>query len=317
MIYHEDKTVEVARDWKVSSYYDTAEKEEWLKPFWNPEGQFRRLFDQLNMRKLVDLACGHGRHTARILDIPEYRNKIECIYAMDINEENIKFCVERFCSIALVHPLTTNGYDFQPLNDESVTAIFCYDAMVHFEYDAVISYLRDAFRVLIPGGLALFHHSNYDKSPGAHYTKNPGSRNFMSKNLFAHIASRAGFKILEQSVINWDRGRKLDCISLIEKRAKLGESIDREDDHPITERFYDQAISTMLQLMEVEPGARVLDAGCGSGVRSLRVARAGNRVCAIDISQTMLQRAETRISAAGYFGSVMGSVHRDSHQRLH
>ena len=43
----------------------------------------------------------------------------------------------------------------------------------------------------------------------------------------------------------------------------------------------------VLRLMGVEPGARVLDAGCSHGVHSVRVARAGFRVCAIDNSQTM------------------------------
>lgn len=90
--------------------------------------------------------------------------------------------------------------------------------MVHFEYDAVMSYLEDAYRILIPGGRALFHHSNYDKSPGTKETANPHWRNFMSKNLFSHIAVRAGFKILEQFLIDWDEMRNLDCISLIEKR---------------------------------------------------------------------------------------------------
>jgi 2-polyprenyl-3-methyl-5-hydroxy-6-metoxy-1,4-benzoquinol methylase len=49
----------------------------------------------------------------------------------------------------------------------------------------------------------------------------------------------------------------------------------------------------MLRLMGVEPGARVLDAGCSHGVHSVRVARAGFRVCAIDNSQTMLREAQS------------------------
>ena len=40
----------------------------------------------------------------------------------------------------------------------------------------------------------------------------------------------------------------------------------------------------MLRLMGVERGAKVLDAGCGPGVHSVRVARAGCQVCAVDIT---------------------------------
>jgi SAM-dependent methyltransferase len=198
MILHEDETLQIAQDWKVHAYYNRAEEEDWLKPFWSPTRQFRPLFDRLNTRTVVELACGHSRHTARMLDDPEFRDRIEHMYIMDINGENIRFSIERFADIDFIHPMINNGFDFQPLESESVSAIFCYDAMVHFEYDPIISYLEDAFRILIPGGRALFHHSNYDKSPGAHYGSNPHSRNFMSKNLFAHLASRAGFEILEQ-----------------------------------------------------------------------------------------------------------------------
>ena len=91
--------------------------------------------------------------------------------------------------------------------------------------------------------------------------------------------------------------------SVFEKRATL-ESWDSDYYHPIAERYYDRAISTMLRLMEVEPGASVLDAGCGPGVHSVRVAREGYRVCAIDFSQTMLREAQLRVAAAGLASAV-------------
>lgn len=90
---------------------------------------------------------------------------------------------------------------------------------------------------------------------------------------------------------------------VFEQRDTL-EAWDRDYYNPISERYYDQAISTMLKLMGVEPGAMVLDAGCGPGVHSIRVARAGFRVRAIDISQTMLQEAKARIAAAGVASSI-------------
>jgi hypothetical protein len=46
-------------------------------------------------------------------------------------------------------------------------------AMVHFEYDAVISYIQDGFRILKYGGRALFHHSNLDTRPDFDYKDNP------------------------------------------------------------------------------------------------------------------------------------------------
>jgi hypothetical protein len=88
--------------------------------------------------------------------------------------------------------------------------------MVHFEYDTVIDYIQDAWRVLAPGGRALLHHSNYDKNPGASYRDNPDWRNFMTSSLFAHVAILAGFTVLEQFVMDWS-APDTDCLSLIEK----------------------------------------------------------------------------------------------------
>jgi 2-polyprenyl-3-methyl-5-hydroxy-6-metoxy-1,4-benzoquinol methylase len=65
------------------------------------------------------------------------------------------------------------------------------------------------------------------------------------------------------------------------------------------EKYYDLAIARMLQMMEVQPGASVLDAGCGTGVHSIRVARLGYTVCTIDFSERMLAQARVRVRSAG------------------
>lgn len=72
------------------------------------------------------------------------------------------------------------------------------------------------------------------------------------------------------------------------------EQWDNDYYHPIALKLYDWLILDMLKMMEIEPGATVLDAGCGPGVHSIRVAKAGHHVCAIDISDTMLREARQR-----------------------
>lgn len=72
------------------------------------------------------------------------------------------------------------------------------------------------------------------------------------------------------------------------------EQWDEDYYHPIALKLYDRAILDMLEMMKVETGATVLDAGCGPGVHSIRVAKAGHPVCAIDISNTMLSQARQR-----------------------
>jgi len=91
--------------------------------------------------------------------------------------------------------------------------------------------------------------------------------------------------------------------AVFERQATL-ESWDRDYYNPVAERYYDRAVSTMLELMEAQPGATVLDAGCGPGVHSVRAARSGYRVCAIDISKNMLREAESRAVKSGLSSSV-------------
>ncbi|PAW78806.1 MAG: hypothetical protein B9S32_05335 [Verrucomicrobia bacterium Tous-C9LFEB] len=215
----------IADDWKApernAQYYHVAEH--WIEQFWGKKEIFRRYFETLNKRRLVELACGHGRHTQFILNEPTY-TEIESLRLLDVNEQNVAICRERFAAEPRVSVFTNNGCDLQPLEDGSATALFCYDAMVHFEYDCVFAYIREAHRILAGGGRALFHHSNYDHAPGAVYSKNPHWRNFMTKNLFAHVAQLSGFIVVSQRVIPWGKDENyvpdLDCVTLLEKRYR-------------------------------------------------------------------------------------------------
>jgi SAM-dependent methyltransferase len=217
MVTVSSRTSDIAGDWKVSDYYEKAEADAWTEVFWKPGTHFRRLFDKLDTNATVDLACGHGRHSARLVRAKNGQAKLRSLVMLDVVEDNVLHCKRRFADFSAVSIHINNGYDFYPVEDESVSAIFCFDAMVHFEYVAVLSYIQDAFRILKRDGRALFHHSNLDKYPGSDYKHNPHRRNFMSKNLFAHAAARAGFQVLEQITIDWAGFRNLDCLTLLER----------------------------------------------------------------------------------------------------
>jgi 2-polyprenyl-3-methyl-5-hydroxy-6-metoxy-1,4-benzoquinol methylase len=68
--------------------------------------------------------------------------------------------------------------------------------------------------------------------------------------------------------------------------------------------FYNAAIHHTQRLalsgrLDLAPGMRVLDAGCGVGRWSIRLARRGVRVTGIDLSRTMVLEARRRASLAG------------------
>lgn len=85
---------------------------------------------------------------------------------------------------------------------------------------------------------------------------------------------------------------------------------DWDDDyyHPLAIGYYDAAVVKMLELLGAKPGSEVLDAGCGPGVHSIRAAKFGCTVKAIDISETMLGEARERVEAAGVADRVSFAI---------
>jgi ubiquinone/menaquinone biosynthesis C-methylase UbiE len=146
-----------------------------------------------------------------------YQHLAETIALVDINQSNIDFCKERFSSFSKIDYLVNNGSDLSMIPDQTKTAIFSYDAMVHFELLDVINYIQEFCRVLQPGGRALLHHSNNSGNPGGDPMWHPTWRNFMSLDIMAHVSSRFGFTIIEQQPIFWGGFNNIDGITLIQK----------------------------------------------------------------------------------------------------
>jgi ubiquinone/menaquinone biosynthesis C-methylase UbiE len=205
----EESARAVAAPWKESAYYDDAER--WMQVFWRAETIFRRLFDTLDLGTVLELACGHGRHSEYIAA------RCGSLILMDIHRENIDYCRQRLQSFGNIEYHVNNGYDFHPVASNSLTSIFCYDAMVHFSPDLVQSYLQDTGRVLVSGGHALFHHSNYPAPLERHYGQNPHARNHMTQALFEEYTRAAGLEMVETIIMPWGGTPDLDCLSLVAK----------------------------------------------------------------------------------------------------
>ncbi|MGQ0621248.1 MAG: class I SAM-dependent methyltransferase [Panacagrimonas sp.] len=167
------------------------------------------LIEGCDFRSVIDLACGHGRNSRKL---GEHAGRI---LMLDIQPGNIAKCRKRFGDDPRYSFAVNNGYDLRPAADASATLVYCFDAMVHFDGDVIRSYLRDTLRVLVPGGHAFLHHSNY--TGGDDWRSNPASRNFMSAAFFAHYARKEGLVVLRQQVINWGGHAELDCLTLLQR----------------------------------------------------------------------------------------------------
>jgi ubiquinone/menaquinone biosynthesis C-methylase UbiE len=208
----QEQVSKVAEAWTDSPYYDDAEK--YSHMFWQEGRIFKRLFGTLDLTNVLELSCGHGRHAEKVALMAD---RLTCV---DIISANIEFCRNRLRNFKNVNFVKGNGYRFPDIPNDSMSAIYCYDSMVHFTPDIVESYLKDTRRVLAHGGRALFHHSNFPAPMDRHYGQNPHARNHMTKELFGRYAHDAGLVVLESTIIDWGDAKNIDCVSLLEKKER-------------------------------------------------------------------------------------------------
>jgi len=211
--------LDIGNDWISNPYYDEAEK--YLNLFWDEKTIFHKYFSELDCTNIVELAVGHGRH------VQKYLEKAKTITLVDINRENIDFCQKRYSRENKIKYLVNSGNDFNGIDSNSQTAIFCYDAMVHFELVDILEYLKESNRILVNGGKILFHHSNAAFSPELLYNQKPGGRNFLSADIFTYLATRNDFEVLRQDIFPWGNSEtQIDCLSLCQKgRREITENL--------------------------------------------------------------------------------------------
>ncbi len=195
-----------------SPYYDNAES--WLGTFWDEDTIFRKCFRRLDLTATLDFACGHGRHTAQC------HYEVGSIILTDVNQSNLEFCRQRFSTSSKVKYVLCNGKDLSGIPSTTLTSLFSYNAMVHFEALDVVSYVFEFARILVPGGRALLHYSVNNSNPASDFRDAPHWRNYFSESLMHHVANRAGFQVLSAHKFSWppgSPGREIDGLVLLEK----------------------------------------------------------------------------------------------------
>lgn len=189
----------------MDDYYENGENN--IEFFWSHDSVFYQLFQKMNIDDVVELACGWGRH------VPQYLKDAKHIILVDILERNIEYCKDRFKDEKKITYYANSGHDLNLIESETQTAVFSYDAMVHFELLDIFEYLKEINRILVQGGRALIQHSNNTEDYKVTFLTGKGGKNYMSAQLFAHLSNRAGLTVIEQHIINGG----LDCLTLLEK----------------------------------------------------------------------------------------------------
>lgn len=153
--------------WDNHDYYDQAEhflKNDWKIHIWP-------ILKTADFSTVLDLAAGHGRNSAQLIKLAKK------LYIVDIHQSNINFCKIRFRKYCNIEYTLCDGISCNGVPDDTVTLVYCFDAMVHFDSDVIRNYLKDISRILKHGGTAFLHHSNYGKNPEGWFQDNPHARN--------------------------------------------------------------------------------------------------------------------------------------------
>ncbi len=161
-----------------------------------------------NFTVTLDFACGIGRNTQKLLAIAQK------VYALDVNSEAIDKCVERFADRPEVVCMLGDGRTLSTIQDETVTFVYSFDAVVHFDIDLISGFLTEFKRVMVPGATAFIHHSNLGSGG---YATNKGGRGNASAATFKEACERIGLDCFYQRSMDWAGERNSDCLSIFRK----------------------------------------------------------------------------------------------------
>ena len=116
-----------------------------------------------------------------------------------------------------MHYYVGDGRSLAGIADASISFVYSWDAMVHFDKRVVREYVREFARVLEPGGTGFVHHSNFGTvSSSENWLENPSWRSNMTRELFADYCAEMGLEVVDQKLLDWFLD-DLDCISTFRK----------------------------------------------------------------------------------------------------
>ena len=191
-----------------SEYYTLAEKDidsqwEWISS----------MLQSADFTTVVDLACGAGRNTLKLAECSQK------VFAVDVNEYALVQARENLREFSNIVFIKNNGTSLEDIPDGSVTLLYSFDSLVHCHRDVIACYVKEAARILAPGGRAFLHHSNLANivtTGHSDFRKNVHWRENMRKEDVAQSVNDSGLVLVEQKLISWGIP-DLDCFTIFTK----------------------------------------------------------------------------------------------------
>ncbi|HEY4280463.1 MAG TPA: class I SAM-dependent methyltransferase [Conexibacter sp.] len=244
------------------------------------------LGDQVDV---LEIGCGGGKFSAHL------RPRTRHLICADISADMLARTRRHVGEGPDVEYVQLSGRDFAGVPDASVDFIYSYDVLLHLQPQNVFSYLRDARRVLRPGGVFMVHAINLAASGGAYhfevqYVQDTWSRAFddphrlghiyyMSEDQLRSLAGLARFSV-DRMITDWpppgDPMRSVtsgrDTIGFLRREPGIHEQRDVRIIKAPDERFYAIADGRRreFQMTEILEGAGyALDAAEPIGAEEL------------------------------------------------
>jgi ubiquinone/menaquinone biosynthesis C-methylase UbiE len=227
-----------------SSYPWAKGGDEWSKGWGGPRPQWfgtilPRIQAFVPTNVILEIACGHGRWTQFL------KGLCTRMIAVDISEECIRVCKDRFARDTNVAFHLTDGKSLDMVLDHSVDFVFSVDSLVHADETVLRAYLEQLSRILTKDGVAFLHHSNLGQySPLLKTTQKIRvttilmrlgilERNYhwrdmtVSAKKVERLAEDFELQCVSQELITWGTKKALiDCFSTITRK---GSSSAREN----------------------------------------------------------------------------------------
>src|SRR6266487_5176493 len=133
--------------------------EEWSRHWGGSEAQwfgsvYPRIHAFLPTPTILEIAPGFGRWTNYL------RNYCKHLIVVDLAENCIKACQQRFASDLNITYHVNDGRSLEMIPDNTIDFIFSFDSLVHAEGDVMQTYLNQLTKKLKPNGVGFIHHSN-------------------------------------------------------------------------------------------------------------------------------------------------------------
>lgn len=162
---------------------------------------------------VLEIAPGFGRWTKYLLNLAER------IVVVDLAENCIEHCMERFASEKHIEYHVNNGRSLGMVEDMSLDFVFSYDSLVHAELDVMDAYIEQLSKKLADNGVAFLHHSNigvYENmaSDIVNARKDHGRAFSVTADAVRGCIEKWGLICISQETLNWGSELMTDCISV-------------------------------------------------------------------------------------------------------